>query len=101
MLRTQRAEGAKLEAIVEGIADGVLVLDVNRQVILMNPAAARILGLDANAVEGQHLREILGRAESTVDQTLARQLYDKLVTGTEHLGKQTGKLLSPIYRRSR
>jgi PAS domain S-box-containing protein len=84
MLRTQRAEGAKLEAIVEGIADGVLVLDANRQVILMNPAAARTLGLDASVVEGRHLREILGRAESTVDQVLAQQLYDKLVTGMEH-----------------
>jgi PAS domain S-box-containing protein len=86
MLRSLQAEGAKLEAIVEGIADGVLVLDANRQVILMNTAAARTLGLDASAVEGQHLREILGRAESSVDQTLARQLYDKLVTGMEPFG---------------
>jgi GAF domain-containing protein/DNA-binding response OmpR family regulator/sensor histidine kinase YesM len=84
MLRTQRAEAAKLQAIVGGIADGVLVLDVNRHVILMNPAAARILGLGTGIVEGQHLREILGRAKSAVDQVLARQLYDKLVTGMEH-----------------
>jgi PAS domain S-box-containing protein len=84
MLRTQRAEAAKLQAILEGIADGVLVLDVNRQVILMNSAAARILGLDASTVEGQHLREILERAESNVDQALARQLYNRLVTGMEH-----------------
>ena len=88
MLRTQRAEGAKLEAIVEGIADGVLVLDANRQVILMNPAAARTLGLDASTVEGRHLREILERAESTEDQVLARQLYDKLVTGMEIFSPQ-------------
>ncbi len=86
MLRTQRAEAAKHQAIVEGIADGVLVLDTNRHVVLMNPAAAHILGLDASAVEGQHIREILGRAESTVDQALARQLYDKLMTGMEHFG---------------
>ena len=84
MLRTQRAEAAKLEAIVQGIADGVLVLDANRKVILMNPAAAHILGLDASAVQGRHLREILGRAISTEDQALAQQLYDKLVTGMEH-----------------
>jgi PAS domain S-box-containing protein len=84
MLRAQKAEAAKLQAIVEGIADGVLVLDSSRDVLLVNPAAARILGLDSSSVQGQHLREILGRAKATVDQTLAKQLYDKLMTGMEH-----------------
>lgn len=82
MLRTQRAESAKHQAIVESIADGVLVLDVNRQVILMNSAAARILGLKVSEVEGKHVHEILGRAEASSDQELAQQLYDKLMTGT-------------------
>jgi PAS domain S-box-containing protein len=81
MLRTQRAESAKHQAIVESIADGVLVLDVSRHVILINPAAARILGLGVSAVEGKHVHEILGRAEASSDQELARQLYDKLMTG--------------------
>jgi PAS domain S-box-containing protein len=85
MLRTQRAEAAKLQAIVEGIADGVLVLDVNRRVMLMNPAASRILGLGASAIEGRHLREILGRAESAIDQELAQRLYSRLMVGAEHL----------------
>jgi PAS domain S-box-containing protein len=84
MLRAQKAEAAKLQAIVEGIADGVLVLDSSRDVLLVNPAAARILGLDSGSLEGQHLREILGRAKATADQTLAKQLYDKLMTGMEH-----------------
>jgi len=85
MLRTQRAEAAKHQAIVEGITDGVLVLDANSHVVLMNPAAARILGLDASLVEEQHVREILGRTESPVDQALSQQLYDKLMAGTERL----------------
>lgn len=102
MLRTQRAEAAKLQAIVEGIADGVLVLDVNRHVVLMNSAAARILGLSAGAVEGQHLREMLGRAESAADQALARQLYNKLVTGMERFSSlessPEGKTVSLDFR---
>ncbi len=89
MLRTQKAEAAKLRAIVEGIADGVLVLDFNREVILINSAAAHILGLDASAVEGRHLREFIGQAASTSDQALAEQLYDKLMGGMEHFSTQT------------
>jgi GAF domain-containing protein/DNA-binding response OmpR family regulator/HAMP domain-containing protein/two-component sensor histidine kinase len=86
MLRTQRAEAAKHQAIVDSIADGVLVLDVNRHVILMNPAAARILDLNAGDVEDRHLREILGRAESIVDQDLAQQLFDRLMSGLDQFG---------------
>jgi GAF domain-containing protein/DNA-binding response OmpR family regulator/nitrogen-specific signal transduction histidine kinase/HAMP domain-containing protein len=97
MLRTQKAEAAKHQAIVEGIADGVLVLDTNRYVVLINPAAARILGMkDASAVEGQHIREILKQAESPVDQVLARQLYDKLMTGIEHFSTLEPSQDSPV-----
>jgi GAF domain-containing protein/DNA-binding response OmpR family regulator/nitrogen-specific signal transduction histidine kinase/HAMP domain-containing protein len=97
MLRTQKAEAAKHQAIVEGIADGVLVLDTNRYVVLMNPAAARILGVkDASAVEGQHIREILKLAGAPVDQVLARQLYDKLMTGIEHFSTLEASEEGPV-----
>jgi PAS domain S-box-containing protein len=97
MLRTQKAEAAKHQAIVEGIADGVLVLDANRYVVLMNPAAARILGVkDASAVEGHHIREILKRAGAPVDQALARQLYDKLMTGIEHFSTLEAPQEGPV-----
>ena len=84
MLRTQRAEAAKLQAIVEGIADGVLVLDTNQEVILANPAVALILGLDPRAIVGRHLRAILRQAQSSVDRALAQQLHDRLMTGLEY-----------------
>jgi PAS domain S-box-containing protein len=96
MLRTQRAESAKHQAIVESIADGVLVLDVNRQVILMNPAAARILGLKVSAVEGKHVHEILGRAQAISDQELARQLYDKLMIGMAQFGSPEQSPEEPV-----
>ncbi len=83
MLRTQRAESAKHQAIVEGIADGVLVLDSEYHVVLMNPAASRILGINASMVEGQHVRQILGRAETVTDQLVAQQLYSRLMGSVE------------------
>jgi PAS domain S-box-containing protein len=102
MLRTQRAEAAKHQAIVEGIADGVLVLDSDYHVVLMNPAASRILGINASMVEGQHVRQILGRAEKMTDQVVAQQLYGKLMGSVERLNtrdySQTQKLSGLEFR---
>jgi signal transduction histidine kinase/DNA-binding response OmpR family regulator len=51
----------------------------------MNPAASRILGINASMVEGQHVRQILGRAETVTDQLVAQQLYGRLMGSVERL----------------
>jgi PAS domain S-box-containing protein len=60
MLRDQRIDAAKNEAILEGIADGVMVADADGQVILFNAAAERILSIDRSQALGRHQNEILG-----------------------------------------
>jgi transcriptional regulator with GAF, ATPase, and Fis domain len=42
MLKAQQVEAAKSHAILEGVADGVMVADASGQVILFNAAAERI-----------------------------------------------------------
>jgi len=42
--RELEAEASKIRAIVESIADGVIVEDKNGRIIMMNPAAERMLG---------------------------------------------------------
>ncbi|MGC9521026.1 MAG: GAF domain-containing protein [Anaerolineae bacterium] len=60
MLRVQQVEAAKHEAVLESIADGVMVADATGRVILFNAAAERILSLEREQVLGRQLEEILG-----------------------------------------
>ena len=60
MLRGQQVEATKSRAILEGIADGVLVADADGGVILFNIACERILGLDRQAVINRPLNEFVG-----------------------------------------
>jgi PAS domain S-box-containing protein len=60
MLRGQQVEATKSRAILEGIADGVLVADADGGVILFNIACERILGLERQAVVNRPLSEFVG-----------------------------------------
>lgn len=60
MLKAQRVEAAKSEAILEGVADGVMVTDSEGNVILFNAAAERILELPREDALGRATREMLG-----------------------------------------
>jgi signal transduction histidine kinase/GAF domain-containing protein len=58
-LRQQEIEADKTRAIVEGIADGVMVFDANQKVIMVNPTAERMLNLPVPIVLGQDLRDLI------------------------------------------
>ncbi len=60
MLRTQQVESVKNQAILEGIADGVMMADANGRVILFNAAAERIFSLNRSQALGRMLDEMLG-----------------------------------------
>ena len=60
MLRGQQVEATKSRAILEGIADGVLVADAEGGVILFNSACERILGLERKTVVSRPLNEFVG-----------------------------------------
>ncbi len=88
MLRSQRAESAKSGAILESIADGVLVLDGKQQVLLVNPTAEEILGVSGRVLEGTHLRHILGLGETPVQRELATSLYTHIRRKFETEGEE-------------
>lgn len=88
MLQEQAAEAAKNQAILNGIADGVLVLDARRHVVLLNPKTAEILDVDPFEVEYEPLEQILGRSGSPEKIELTQQLYDKLLEALAEI-KQT------------
>ncbi len=60
MLKQQQVEAAKSQAILEGVADGVMVTDADGKVILFNAAAERVLGVSREEVLGRTTREMLG-----------------------------------------
>jgi PAS domain S-box-containing protein len=65
MLRSQQIENSRSKAILEAVADGVLVTDHNRNITLFNESAVKILGLERAAVVGQsmeHFSGLFGRA---------------------------------------
>ncbi len=78
MLQTQRSEAAKSQAILESIADGVIVLDDNGRVLLVNPAAEEMLGISSMVLQGDHFRHMLGIGETAMHRDLADKLYAEL-----------------------
>jgi diguanylate cyclase (GGDEF)-like protein/PAS domain S-box-containing protein len=72
----RRADVQLLEAIVEGSSDGVFVKDLEGRYVLVNDAAARLLGLDRAAVLGHTDVELFGPESS------ARRARDEAVLAT-------------------
>jgi PAS domain S-box-containing protein len=60
MLRSQQTEAAKSQAILESIADGVMVSDQAGEIILFNAAAERVLDLRREDVLGRPSTDLTG-----------------------------------------
>jgi PAS domain S-box-containing protein len=60
MLRAQQVEGSKSQAILESVADGVMVTDSSGRVTLFNAAAERILGIKRDDAIGRPIDDMLG-----------------------------------------
>jgi PAS domain S-box-containing protein len=60
MLRTQQVDSSTSRAILESIADGVVVTDDEHRVVLFNAAAARILGIEGESILGHPVFDFIG-----------------------------------------
>ncbi len=60
MLRSQQTEAAKSQAILESVADGVMVSDQTGEIILFNAAAERILEMRRDEALGRSTRDLAG-----------------------------------------
>ncbi len=73
MLRKEQEEASRSQAILEAVADGVLVTGADNRITFLNSSAAAILGLEASKVIDQSLDAfggIFGRAAGTWLQTI-------------------------------
>ncbi len=79
MLRSQQVETSRSKAILEAVADGVIVTDANRIITLFNQSAEKILGLERAAVLGkslEHFSGLFGRATHQWMQTIVTWSQD-------------------------
>ncbi len=60
MLTYQQEEASKVRAILQSIADGVIVVDREGRIILANPASQQILGTAREELEGRFTSELPG-----------------------------------------
>jgi two-component system, OmpR family, phosphate regulon sensor histidine kinase PhoR len=57
-LQQSRQEAALLQTILDGMSEGVVVCDIEAQVMLVNPVARQLFGLGDDDVVGKHLLEV-------------------------------------------
>ncbi|NQU24970.1 MAG: PAS domain-containing protein [Candidatus Nealsonbacteria bacterium] len=71
-IRTAVGERNQRQAILSSMVEGVLAVDSEQYLIGVNQAAARLLGVDAEAVDGRRLQEVVrnARLEQLVTQVL-------------------------------
>jgi len=74
-------EATKNQAILQGIADGVLVFDSSWRVTVINPAILKLVGLPASEVVGQDIEKLMSAGDSALDATGWSALHDMISTG--------------------
>ncbi len=79
MLRSQQVETSRSKAILEAVADGVLVTDARRFITLFNESSEKILGLERSQVLGksmEHFSGLFGRATRRWMETISTWSQD-------------------------
>ena len=90
MLRNQAAEATKSDAILKGITDGVLVLDADRNIVLLNPKARELLGIQGSGIQNRPLQQILEHPASPQATELLEAFYEKFLNALKQI--RTGAL---------
>jgi PAS domain S-box-containing protein len=102
LVRSQQVESRKTRAMLEAIADGVMVTDEKNRIVLFNDAAERLLSLRRDQVDGRVAGEFIGlfgKAGRVWQERLRRwQSAPAEITGGEYLAERitldSGKVLS-------
>jgi len=86
------AEKRKIEAIIESVEDGLMVVDDNLLISSINPKAARIFEVSRDESMGKHVFEVV-REEillNFIKETLASGITPKIAEGEDILTKKIG-----------
>jgi PAS domain S-box-containing protein len=109
MLRNQQVETSRSKAILEAVADGVLVTDAQKVITLFNASAENILALERSQVLGRsldHFTGLFGRAAQSWRETIASwsqtpDTYQPGNTYSEQITLENGRVvavrLAPVF----
>lgn len=73
-LARERAEASRSQAILEGIADGVIVFGRDAVAVVANPAIGRILGKGSDEIIGCGIEKLMGDNVTATDLTMLAHL---------------------------
>lgn len=101
MLRREQEDASRSQAILEAVADGVLVTGANNRITFLNNSAEEILDLEAERVVGQPLdvfAGLFGKAAGSWMQTIrawseSPSKYHRGETYAEQLDLQNGRII--------
>ena len=101
MLRREQEDASRSQAILEAVADGVLVTGLENHITFLNSSAENILDLETGRVVGQPLDVfvgLFGKAASSWMQTIrtwseSPQKYQRGDTYAEQLDLQNGRIV--------
>jgi PAS domain S-box-containing protein len=101
-LARERSETNKNQAILEGIADGVIVFDRMGKVTTANPAMGTLLGRSTDSILGQTFETLMGQDMSEDDrEMITRLLQDGAITWSGFKFKWSEKTfaisIAPMY----
>jgi len=101
----QVAEGRdRLQAVLNSTREGILMLDVNGRVVLVNPMIEELWGMSQTELAGANLRDLLRGPDRRLAARLGysraeiSRLLAQLPTGPTELGKDTYVLDAPRHR---
>ncbi|MCS7286822.1 MAG: GAF domain-containing protein [Anaerolineae bacterium] len=83
MLQEQAAEAYRIQTILSSITDGILVLDENNNILMLNPSAEEMLGVRGIPLADRPLRDIVA-VVSEEERSFALKFYTDLLI---HSGK--------------
>jgi GAF domain-containing protein len=101
MLRREQEDASRSQAILEAVADGVLVTGSNNRITFINPSAENILNLEAGYVIGQSLEAfggLFGKSAGTWMQTIRDWSdspggYEQGDTYAEQIDLENGRII--------
>ena len=113
MLRSEQEEASRSQAILEAVADGVLVTDAENRISFLNVSAEKILGIDTAKITTQTLKDfsgLFGKAANIWHEIIREwsenaSAYQEGVTYAEQLELEDGRIvlvhLAPVMLRDK